>query len=70
MKKHNHYEQNSVWAKFGKKVICITDVMQKLEKIICIQIATLFHETKLTSHFHESSKTKFHAVKNPRTFPC
>ena len=39
MKKHNHYEQNSIWAKFGKKGICTTDFMQKMEKIMCIQIA-------------------------------
>ena len=39
MKKHNHYEQNSIWAKFGKKATCTVDVMQKTEKITCIQIA-------------------------------
>ena len=39
MRNHNHYEQNSIWAKFGKKTICTTDVIQKTEKIICIQIA-------------------------------
>ena len=39
MKKHNHYEQNSIWAKFGKKTTCTVDVMQKTEKITCIQIA-------------------------------
>ena len=38
MKKHNHYEQNSIGAKFVKKTICTTDVMQKTEKITCIQI--------------------------------
>ena len=36
IKKHNHYEQNSTWA---KKTICTTDFMQKTEKVICIQIA-------------------------------
>ena len=36
IKKHNHYEQNSIWA---KKTICTTDFMQKTEKVICIQIA-------------------------------
>ena len=39
MKKHNHYEQNSILAKFVKKTICTADVMQKTEKIICIQIS-------------------------------
>ena len=39
IEKHNHYEQNSIWRKFGKKTICITDVMQKTEKIKCKQIA-------------------------------
>ena len=39
MKEHNHYEEDSIWAKFGKKTICATDVMQKVEKITCIEIA-------------------------------
>ena len=41
MKKHNHYEQNSIWAKLGKKTICTTNFMQKTEKMICIQIADI-----------------------------
>ena len=41
MKKHNHYEKNSSWAKFGKKTICATVVIQKTDKIICIQIADI-----------------------------
>ena len=39
MKEHNHYEEDSIWVKFGKKTICATDVMQKVEKITCIEIA-------------------------------
>ena len=41
MKKHNHYEQNSGWAKFRKKTICATVAIQKTDKIICIQIADI-----------------------------
>ena len=38
LKKHNHFEQNSIKVKFGKKTICTTDVVQKTEKTMCIQI--------------------------------